>query len=143
MSSRDLLGRVLQIAVHLDEPAAARVEVEGLDRGLLAVVAGEADDADARVARTRLAQELGRAVARSVVDEEELEGRADPLHRADDARRERLDVALLVEDGDDDAVGDCDRSRVDAPALSEHVFGGDSPGAPQRVARFAAAVADP
>ena len=51
------------------------------------------------------ARALGRAVARPVVDEEELEGRADGLHRRDDARRQRLDVPLLVEDGNDDAVG--------------------------------------
>ena len=48
----------------------------------------------------------GGAVARTVVDEEELERLADSLHGGDDARREGLDVALLVEDRDDDAVGD-------------------------------------
>src|SRR5262249_1901472 len=102
----NLLRRMLQIAVHLDEPSAARVQVERLDRGFLAVVAREEDGADAGLALGEATKQVGRTVPRTGVGEEELEGLADRLHGRDRARRERLDVSLFVEDWNDDAVGD-------------------------------------
>ena len=49
--ARDLFGGVLQIAIHLDEPFPACVEIERLNGRFLAVVSREADYAHAALAR--------------------------------------------------------------------------------------------
>jgi hypothetical protein len=96
---------MLKVPVHLDEPPTGRIQIESFDGGFLSVVACESHGSQARVSRSERAKKLGRPVDRPVVDEEELERDAEGFHRRHDARRECLDVALLVEDGDDDTVG--------------------------------------
>jgi hypothetical protein len=100
----DLFGRVLQVAVHLDDPAAFGVGVAGLHGGLLAEVAREAHRPDEGVLGDGGAQDGPRRVAAAVVDEHDLEGLAVAAHLGRDALDEGAHVLLFVEDRHDDAV---------------------------------------
>src|SRR5262249_15486995 len=68
------LGRViLQVGVHGEDGIAASVGETGGEGGRLAEVAAKADAAHARVVVRELLDDLPGAVARAVVDEEDLE----------------------------------------------------------------------
>jgi hypothetical protein len=95
---------VLQIAVHLDDPATGGAQDARLDRGLLAVVAREANELHASVARGERAHDRCGRVAAAVVDEDDLPRFARALEHGDQALGELADVALLVVDGDDDRM---------------------------------------
>ena len=83
---RDVLGRVLEVAVHRHDDVAARADEAGVHRRMLAEVAPEADGADARRrAACRRSSSAKRAVGRAVVDEDQLEGPAELLERRDRA----------------------------------------------------------
>ena len=92
--ARDQLGRILEVGVeHHDRVAAGMVETGG-QRGLMAEVARQLNQAHAGIVRGELA-ELGLgAVGRAVIDEHELE--LEPVERAAHARVELLDRGLLV-----------------------------------------------
>ena len=70
---RDVLGLVLEVAVHRHDDVAARAREPGVHRRVLAEVPLEADGVDARVGRVQ-PLELGPGpVGRAVVDEDQLE----------------------------------------------------------------------
>ena len=100
----DLVGVVLEIAVHGEDVVALGVvEAGGKSRGL-AEVAAELDDEDAGVYGSDLFEETIGAVAGAVVDEDELEGVADLLHDGLEAVVESGDVLFLVVERHDDGV---------------------------------------
>ena len=105
--ARDVLGLVLQVAVHRHDDRAARAGEPGVHRRMLAEVALEADGADVSVARGEPPDDLPGAVARAVVDEDQLVVRAG--ERLADAAAQLLERRLLVEERDDDRER---RSRV-------------------------------
>ena len=97
----DQLRRVLQVGVdHRDDVADGVLEAGG-QRGLVAEVARQVDDAHARVGGGDPVEQLGRAVGAAVVDEHQLELVVGD--RRAGARDELLDQLLLVVDGRDDA----------------------------------------
>jgi hypothetical protein len=100
----DLVGIVLEVAVHGDEHVALGVVEASGERGGLAEVAAELDDEDARVDGGDLFEQAVGAVARAIVDEDHLEGVADLLHDQLDAVVEGGDVLFLVVERHDDGV---------------------------------------
>src|SRR5260370_29178424 len=76
----DLVGIVLEIAVHGEDEVALGVVEAGGEGGGLAEVAAELDDENAAVDSGDLFEEAVGAVAGSIVDEDEFEGIADLLH---------------------------------------------------------------
>ena len=97
---RDVLGLVLEVAVHRHDDLAAGAREAGVHRRVLAEVALEADGADARVGGVQPLDDRPGAVARAVVDEDELE--AAPVERRHDPAVELLERARLVVERDDD-----------------------------------------
>ncbi len=93
----DQLRRVLQVGVDHRDDVADRVLQAGGERGLVAEVARQVDDAHARVGRGHAVEQLGRAVGAAVVDEHQLELVVGD--RGARARDELLDQLLLVVDG--------------------------------------------
>ncbi len=85
---------MLEVGVHHDDRAAGGVAQARAQRGLMAEIAGEGDVADMRVARGG-AQRRERAVARAVVDEQDLVA-AERGENAGERRAQRRDVAGLV-----------------------------------------------
>ncbi len=74
--ARDVLRRVLEVAVHRHDDLAARAREPGVHRGVLAEVALEADGAHARVGLVQALEHGEAAVRRAVVDEDQLVGLA-------------------------------------------------------------------
>ena len=74
-------------------------------------VAGELEDADARIAACELAQLLVRVVRRSVVNEQELDPPVELVRHSNEARIQVSDVLRLVEkrDHDGDELVGCRR----------------------------------
>ena len=98
---RDQLRRILKVGIeHHDRLTLSMVEPGG-ERGLMAEVAREENQAHARVARGEPVQGRGGAVGGAVVDEHQLE--VQPLQRATHPPVELVDRRLLVVDGRDDA----------------------------------------
>ena len=91
---RDQLGRMLEIRIHHDHAAPARMAQARAQRGLMAEIARERHVADGGIARRR-ADRRERAVGRAVVDEDDLVG-ALQRHRLRDRGRDGRDVAGLV-----------------------------------------------
>ena len=100
---RDVVGIVLEVAVHRHDDVGARVQHAGRHRRVLAEVALEQHDAEARVARVGGAQQRARAVARAVVDEHDLPWPAPGGQGTREALNQFIDVAGLVEDRHDNA----------------------------------------
>jgi hypothetical protein len=100
----ELFGRVLQVAVQLDDPAARRAQDPCLDRGLLPVVAREADELDAGIARRKSAHHRRRSVAAPVVDEHDLEGLARRIEDRHEPIDELADVPFFVVNRNDDRM---------------------------------------
>ena len=69
---RDVFGRVLEVAVHDDDPAAARGLDAGRDRRVLAEVATEPDEAHGVVLVGELAEDAPGLVRAAIVDEDDL-----------------------------------------------------------------------
>jgi len=99
----DVVGIVLEVAVHGHDDAGARVQHARRHRRVLAEVALEQHDAKARIARVRGAQQRARAVGRAVVDEHDLPRTTPRGEGAREALHQLVDVAGLVEDRHDDA----------------------------------------
>ena len=100
---RDVVRVVLAVAVERDDDLAARVREAGRQRGGLAEVAVEVDDAEVRIARAR-APRAARACASRLPSFTKTISYGPPSARAT-ARQlgvQRPDVALLVVDGNDD-----------------------------------------
>jgi hypothetical protein len=111
---RQELGRVLQVAVEQRDDLAARLLEAGRQRHLVAEVAREDEHDHARVALRPVAQELAGAVARSVVDGDDLDVGVEGGGAPRDPFRERRHDRLLVEERDDDREERTRRARVGA-----------------------------
>jgi hypothetical protein len=98
---RQIFRRMLQVAVHGDDHLAQGVIEAGGERGRLAVVAGQFDDADGGIAGAEAAQRQVAAVAAAVIDEDDLVGQADGDQHAREARVQFVERRLFVEDGND------------------------------------------
>src|SRR6185437_10942429 len=93
---RDLVGIVLKVAVHGEDVVAGGVIESGGKRRGLTEVAAKLDDEHAAIYRGYLLEQAIGAVARAVVDEDQLEGVADMLHDGLEAIVERGDVIFFV-----------------------------------------------
>ncbi len=102
--ARDLAGVVLQVAVHSDDEFAGCVIKAGCQRRGLAEVAPQFDDEDARIDRSDLLEKTVRAVARAVVDEDQLEAGLYVLHHVLHAVVKPRDALLFVMEGNDDGI---------------------------------------
>ncbi len=100
----DLVGVVLEVAVHGEDVVALGVVEAGGEGGGLAEVAAELDDENAAVYGGDLFEETVGAVAGAIVDEDQLEGLADLLHDGLEAVVEGGDVLFFVMERDDDGV---------------------------------------
>ena len=99
----DLFGRILQVGVERDDHIARDVLEGREDRLVLAEIARQLEHPDAVGPLPRgLLQELERAVAAAVVDEDELVGMPRRVHDRGQPPQELRQVALLVVDRDDD-----------------------------------------
>ena len=85
--ARDLGRVVLQVAVDRDDDVALRLLEAGLQRGRLAEVAPQPDDADVVVRGVEPRERGERAVGRAVVDEDASQGPLERLERGARARR--------------------------------------------------------
>ena len=97
--ARDVLGRVLEVAVHRHHDLAAGAGEARVHRRVLAGVALEAHGADARVGLVQALEHVEAAVRRAVVDEDQLVVLGRERRRG--AAIELLDRRGLVVDGDD------------------------------------------
>ena len=84
---RQVLRKVLQVGVHRDDEIAARGGQAGLQRGGLAEVAPELDDAEPGLGRDQGLGDVERSVRAAIVDEDELEAIA-PLESSAPRRRD-------------------------------------------------------
>jgi hypothetical protein len=100
----DLVGIVLQVAVHGKDEVALGVVEAGSEGGGLAEVAAELDDQDTAVYCGDLFEEAVGAVAGSIVDEDQLEGLVDMLHDCLEAVVESGDILFFVMKRYDDRV---------------------------------------
>ncbi len=100
----DLVGIVLEIAVHGEDEVALGVIEAGGEGGGLTEVAAQLDDEDARVDRGDLFEQAIGAVARTIVDEDQFEGFADLLHYGLEAVVEGGDVFFFVVERNDDGI---------------------------------------
>ena len=89
------LGRMLEIAVHRDHGAAARVAQARTQRRLMPEIAGEGDVADRRIAGRERTDGGERAIGRAVVDENDLVLAKRPRDLGK-ARRHAGDIAHLI-----------------------------------------------
>ena len=117
----DDLGRILQVGVDHHHGAAAGVLDAGRDGRLVAEVAAEAQDADARVAVGGGEQDRRRLVDRAVVDEDDLVIGARRFEHGEEAMLQLGQDGGLVEDRDDDRELGSRRAagvaRAAAPAM--------------------------
>jgi hypothetical protein len=98
----NVLRRVLEVSVHRHDDVAACTGHARVHRGMLAEVALEADDTDARVVLVELVELREGAVAGTVVDEDQLEADRGALERVDRAPVKLVHRLGLVEDRNDD-----------------------------------------
>ena len=100
----DLVGIVLEVAVHGEDVVALGViEPGGEGRGLTEV-ATELDDEDAAVDGGDLFEEAIGSVAGTIVDKDQFEGLADLFHDGLEAIVESCDVLLFVMERNDDGI---------------------------------------
>src|SRR6266851_954619 len=71
--ARNFLGGILQVGVERHYDIAAALAKPGQQGRMLSEIAGELDDAHARVGRGKLTEHRKRIVGRAVVDEDHLE----------------------------------------------------------------------
>ena len=98
--ARDVLGLVLEVAVHRHDDLAPGARETRVHRRVLAEVALEADGAHARVGGVQALDRGPRSVGRAVVDEDQLERLSVECRYG--APIELLDRALLVQERHDD-----------------------------------------
>jgi hypothetical protein len=84
IEERDVLGRVLEVAVHDHVPIGTGVVDAGGERVVLAEVAAELHAADAPVLAPELLDQRPGVVGAAVVDEHDREVRRDRLERGDE-----------------------------------------------------------
>ena len=98
---RDLGGIVLKVAVDRDDDVALGFLEAGLQRGGLAEVAPEPDDAYLVVLRVQTRERREGAVGRAVVDEDDLPRPTEWFEHGRELVVQQRDAALLVVHGDD------------------------------------------
>ena len=98
---RDLGGIVLKVAVDRDDDVALGFLEAGLQRGGLAEVAPEPDDAHLVVLRVQTRERREGAVGRAVVDEDDLPRPTEWFEHGRELVVQQRDAALLVVHGDD------------------------------------------
>ena len=98
----DVLRLVLEVPVHRHDHLAARTHETRVHRGMLTVVALEANGAHAGIARVQALEHGEGSVRRAVVDEHELERAADRVERLRRAAVQLVQRPRLVEERDDD-----------------------------------------
>ncbi len=100
----DFVRGVLKVAIHGEDELTLRViEPSSESRGL-AEVAAQLDNENARVDGGDLFQQTVRAIARAVVDKDELKALADVLHDGFQAVIEGRDIVFFVMKRNDDRV---------------------------------------
>jgi len=103
---RDLLGPVLQVAVHHHHPVPVAVVESRGDAVVLAEIAAELDAFHPRVPAREALDDLPRAVAPAVLDHDDLEILRDARERGEKPAVELLEAALgAVDRRDDGEVG--------------------------------------
>ena len=100
----DLIGVVLEVAIHSEDVVALGVIEAGGEGGGLAEVAAELDDEDAAIYRSDLFEQAIGAVTGAIVDKDQFEGFTDLLHDGLEAIVERGDVILFVVEWHDDGI---------------------------------------
>ena len=100
----DLVGVVLEVAVHGEDVFTRGVVKTGGKGGCLAEVAAELDDEYAAIDRGDLFKELIGTVTGSVVDEDQLEGATDLLHDLLEAGVEGSNVFIFVMEGNNNRI---------------------------------------
>ncbi len=121
--ARQLLGRIGAVGVDDGDILRGALGDAALERGAVAVVLRAVDDAHAAVLRR-----LERAVRRAVVDDDDLEARAEVAEHAADGLDRVLDRTFLVVGGDHDAQLDLlghRRIRAAGAGGGRHLFEGD------------------
>ncbi len=98
----NVLGRVLQVAVHRHDDLAARAGKTRVHRGVLAEVALEADGAHACIGRVEALELREGAVGRAVVDEDQLVRTVERVERGDRPPVQLVERSRLVVERDDD-----------------------------------------
>jgi hypothetical protein len=102
----DVLGRILEIAVHGHDDRAPRPGETGVHRGMLAGVPLQAHRADTRVVGVDPLERRERAVGRAVVDVEDLVRAPERLERRREALLELVERRdLVVQRHDDRELG--------------------------------------
>jgi len=91
------LGRVLEVGVHYDDDVALGVGEASGDGGLVAEIAGEADDFQAPVGGSKALADFQRTVAAAVIDDDKLEGLFPSERGGGDAAIELFNAILLIE----------------------------------------------
>jgi hypothetical protein len=102
IEARDILGGVLQIAIHYHVPARSRVIEAGGDRVMLAEVATHLDAADARVVPPELADKRPDVVGGPVIHQEDGEPRCDRAKRSNEPLAEFAQAGLAHVNWNDD-----------------------------------------
>ncbi len=100
--AREVLGRVLEVAVHRHEDLAPRANEPRVHRGVLAEVLLQADDADSVVGGVYPLELREGRVGRAVVDEDQLEAAARRVERLDRPLVQLAQAGTLVVDRDHD-----------------------------------------
>ena len=100
--ARDVLGRVLEVAVHRDDDPAAGTGQPGVHRRVLARVPLEPHRAHARVAGVDRLEHREAAVGRSVVDVDHLVRAAESLERGREPPVQLVKRRALLEQRHDD-----------------------------------------
>ena len=99
---RNLVGVVLQVAVHGEDELARGVIEAGRKRGRLPKIAAQFDHQHAAVDRGNLFQQFVSAVAGAVIDKHQLKAVAHLLHYLLQARIKNGDVLLFIVKRNDD-----------------------------------------
>jgi len=100
----DLVGIVLEIAVHGEDEVALGVVEAGGEGGGLAEVSAELDDENAAVDGGDLFKQAVGAVSGSIIDEDQFEGFTDLLHYRFETVVEGGDVLFFVMERNDDGI---------------------------------------
>jgi len=100
----DLVGIVLEIAVHGEDEVALGVVEAGGKGGGLAEVAAELDDENAAVDGGDLFKQAVGPVAGTIVDEDQFEGFADLFHHGLETVVEGGDVFFFVMERNNDGI---------------------------------------
>jgi len=98
----DFLGRILAVAVQRHDDRCAGRPESGHQRSGLAVIAGQVDDAEARLAGRQFIQQRPGPIAAPVIHDDQLEAPALGRQRPHELRNDGRNAGFLLEDRHDD-----------------------------------------